>query len=196
MAKKKSEIIAALTSISKARHDMDELWQTIHQFDRDDLGQESHDRSCALVLTAILEQGLESAILSHCISLGETDKTWLFGGPEGEGAFTFASKIRLGLALGIYGQNTRHDLGMFRHIRNTFAHSKRTLSFSDPEIGAACDSLKFLEKAKSTDWLEGRKADHKSNFIEAIRCYYNYLEHNPTNEPIRYQGHEVEWLYD
>jgi hypothetical protein len=77
------------------------------------------DRATALVLGSILEQGLELAILSHCVlgwntTEAEAEQKRLFGGGE-DSPMNFGVKIRIAYALGVYGPKTREDIDTMRH---------------------------------------------------------------------------------
>lgn len=189
-------MITALTKHSKNRLERNELWKTIGEFEGLKLGQESYDRACALVLGAITEQGLETAITSHCIPLKENDVQWLFGGDQaGDTAINFASKIRLGYALGIYGQETKRDLNMIRHIRNTFAHSQKMISFQTKEVSDACDSLLFLKRPTSHPWVIGAFSDPRSCLIVTVRTFFAYFSDVRKGEPIKCSTHEYGHLF-
>jgi hypothetical protein len=99
---------------AKARLDKrsfgNDSWDVILQYGYGEPTPQMADRATALVLGAILEQGLELAILSHCV-LGwntpeaEAEQKKLFGGGE-DSPMTFAVKIRIAYALGVFGQKT------------------------------------------------------------------------------------------
>jgi hypothetical protein len=61
-----------------------------------------------------------------------------YDGPMG----TFASRIAVAYALGIFGPQTRHDLDLIRHLRNQFAHCRNPLSFDMP-AAADCSHLQI-----------------------------------------------------
>jgi hypothetical protein len=101
------------------------------------------DRSAALVAAADLDQTLEDVILIRFVDLNLDEHNELFRGlaaPLG----TFAAKIRIGYALGIYGQLTRADLLKISQVRNVFAHASVRVDFETEEISDACRSLKCI----------------------------------------------------
>jgi len=59
---------------------------------------------------------------------------------------SFANKIIMGQAIGLYGQQTRRNLDIIRAIRNAFAHAKRPISFGDDELIALVSFLVVHEK--------------------------------------------------
>ena len=145
------------------------------------------DRAIALVLGSILEQGLELAILSHCVlgwNTPEADAAQkkLFDASE-DGAMTFGIKIRMAFALGVYGPRTRDDINMMRIIRNFFAHDKGHLTFDDEEVSALCNQLKWID---DYPWGVGEKPDTpRSRYVETIKYLYPFLTVG-VGKPIRY----------
>jgi DNA-binding MltR family transcriptional regulator len=68
---------------------------------------------------------------------------------------SFAAKITIGHAFGIYDAKVDHDLNIVRTIRNAFAHSKKLLDFDDkllvPELlSAHCLDMKLKKNYKRT----------------------------------------------
>jgi hypothetical protein len=45
----------------------------------------------------------------------------------------------MGRALGLYGEDTEHNLNLLRQIRNAFAHSHAPITFQTKEVAAAVD---------------------------------------------------------
>jgi hypothetical protein len=83
--KARKEAIAGARARLDKRSYGNELWQVILQYGYGKPDLQMADRATALVLGSILEQGLELAILSHCV-LGwntpeaEAEQKKLFGG--------------------------------------------------------------------------------------------------------------------
>ncbi len=95
------------------------------------------DRGAAIMAGALVEQALTKVIRSHLTDPGDKiTKTWF----EGQGApfGTFAAKITLGRALGIYSDYTERRLIFIKDVRNAFAHSVRPLDFKHATLAAAC----------------------------------------------------------
>jgi hypothetical protein len=103
------------------------------------------DRAIAIVGAAFVEYALKIAILSRLRPLKKAEVVELF---EGESAplRSFSGRIRLGHAMGIFGQVTRNDLERMRAVRNSFAHASGVLSFDTPEIADLCKGLVLPEK--------------------------------------------------
>jgi hypothetical protein len=133
----RSKIDAALRSILAKRPRSLTALTTIDRFETG-TPVEGDDRGVVLVAVALVEQLLEDAILCRCVRQYEEQplRDKLFGGtPESGGALTtFAAKITMGHALGLYGNHVRQDLDRLRKIRNVFAHAKTKLSFTSPAI--------------------------------------------------------------
>jgi hypothetical protein len=97
---------------------------------------ETNHRGACIILCANVETALDAA-LQAILSLDESS-TLL----DGEDQFsTFARKIELGYALRIYGEQTRDNLTIMRHLRNAFAHAKIPLPFDTPEVANVCQQF-------------------------------------------------------
>jgi hypothetical protein len=86
------------------------------------------DRGAAILAVAILEDQLESVIHKRIVDIDTKIRNNLFG------RRSFAAKIDIGLALGLYDAKTYHMLHLIREIRNPFAHSMAKVAFDDPTI--------------------------------------------------------------
>jgi hypothetical protein len=62
-------------------------------------------------------------------------------GDSWELSLTVSAKILMAYALGVFGRKTEHDLRLIRELRNGFAHVRKALGFSVPEIAAVCSNL-------------------------------------------------------
>lgn len=122
------------------------------------------DRGCVLIMSAIIERILQSAIrkvLRANISENDLSEIFRAEGPLG----SFSSRISVAYALGMLGKNAKHDLHLIRHIRNAFAHSRRSLRFTTPAVHDVC-MLFVLPKG-----FPGGKPDF-SHFPRQIRERY------------------------
>lgn len=102
------------------------------------IARKTDDRTIALMMAAVIEQGLETAILSRLPGIAANNEAYIFF-DDGAPLRDFDSKIRMAFALGLFGDGVRSDLSLIRNVRNTFAHSRELLSFDTPEIAEACD---------------------------------------------------------
>jgi len=71
------------------------------------------------------------------------ERLFEYDGPIGN----FSPKIMIAYALGIFGPSTRHDLDLVRLMRNQFAHCRKPLSLSIPQVSGVCDHLLIPEIA-------------------------------------------------
>jgi len=90
------------------------------------------DRGAALIAGAVLDEVLEMAMTARLIELGRDQHDSLFA--RGRPLDSFAAKIALGYALGLYPNTARVLLEMIRDVRNKFAHRIEPLEFSNPEV--------------------------------------------------------------
>lgn len=109
------------------------------------------DRGCVLIMPAVTERSVESAIGRVLrLDMSNADKQDLFSqdGPLSK----FSSKIALGYSMGLYGQKTRHDLSILRHLRNAFAHSRKPLRFEMEAVRDVCHTLMLIKSSKPTQF--------------------------------------------
>ncbi|HYL32136.1 MAG TPA: hypothetical protein VEU53_03180 [Stellaceae bacterium] len=98
-----------------------------------------NERGAAVVGAALVEKHLTLAIASRFVDLNETDKGELF---DGCGPLaTFAAKIRVGFAMGVFGPTIRNDLKIVDDIRRDFGRADELLAFDCDEIALQCAQL-------------------------------------------------------
>lgn len=188
-AKARREAIANMRSRLDQRSYGNDSWQVVLQYAFSEPSLQMADRATALVLGSILEQGLELAILSHCVlgwntSEAEAEQRKLFSG-GGDGPMNFAVKIRIGYALGVYGPNTRADLDTMRHVRNFFAHDRSHLTFDDKDVSALCDQLKWIKKFPWGGVVGEEPSTSRERYIETVKSFFPYLTVG-VGHPIKY----------
>jgi hypothetical protein len=105
-------------------------------------GRHRNDRGAALLLAANLENSLQIAI-ERRLAIAETHRTILFV-DEASPLRRFSAKIRMGYALGLFGDGLKSNLDLVRMIRNVFAHAASPVHFSTPEVMGACAYLTML----------------------------------------------------
>jgi hypothetical protein len=86
----------------------------------------------AILGAAFPEIELENAIRRRLQR--NDDDTWNSLTDEGGPLGTFSSKILIGYALKLYGEDMRKNLNIIRKIRNVFAHTKRHVDFDNDLI--------------------------------------------------------------
>lgn len=100
---------------------------------------EMPDRGVALVCSALVERGLEDAILARMTRLKSSRRKQIFDSPGPLSGFL--PKIKIGYALAVYGDKGFKELDKIREIRNAFAHSIHNVTFSTPRIKRHCMNL-------------------------------------------------------
>ena len=107
------------------------------------------ERSVVLVIGAVIEDRLQSAIEQLLTHLTEDEKVDFFGenGPAGD----FASRIKISYAMGAIPKWMRDDINIIREIRNAFAHSQLQISFDDKEVADLC--LQFNRRKEADQFI-------------------------------------------
>jgi len=191
----KSPQKARKEAIARARARLDkrsygnDSWQVILQYGYGGPDLQMADRAAALVLGSILEQGLELAILSHCVfgwntPEAEAEQKKLFGGGE-DSPMNFSAKIRIAHALGVYGPNTRDDIDTIRHIRNLFAHDRSHLTFHDEVVSGLCDQIKWIGNFPWGGVVGEKPTTPRAQYIETIKHLFPFLTVG-IGKPIKY----------
>lgn len=176
--------VLALYRITRDRRDPDDLWKDISS----PLSAFATDQTIALVFGAAIEQALEVAISTHFV-LDDDGCARMFNLPNDLPPIpSFAVKISLGYALGIYERHIRDELNLIKAIRNAFAHSAAELSFDDSRIIDACAHLWLPKKWKDSEKLNrGENWTPREQYMTSAKFLFLYLE-NPDRgiKPKRY----------
>jgi DNA-binding MltR family transcriptional regulator len=151
------------------------------------------DRAAALITGTILEQGLEYALTSHFIELDSNERRDLFSEDADAPLSSFAARVRVAYALGVFGPKTRDDLACIRTVRNAFAHAKVHLNFESPEIIAVCNLLHYPVRVK-TGFLPIMKdpGSARDKYIATAQFLTIYFFGTQHDGPIRYK--ESSWV--
>jgi hypothetical protein len=156
------------------------------------------DRAAALVIAAIIEHSLESAIIQY-FAIEQSDAMKLFTDAQDGSMWSFALKIQLGWALGIYDAFGRTELKWIRNIRNAFAHTSAPLSFQSPEIGLLCDRLKIPHLKIYGGFAGPPPKTAKEQFAASARLQFLYLTgnvgENDQTTPLRYMDSSLYRLF-
>jgi DNA-binding MltR family transcriptional regulator len=119
----------------------------------------------AIVGASIIAEDLRTALLSRMRPISKRLERELF---EGYGPLSsFASRIAMAFAFGVVSKDIRDDMDTIRKIRNTFAHSKKILNFTDPEIAACCRKLRTWDV---------KKTNLQAVYMESLQMIDDYLE--------------------
>jgi hypothetical protein len=92
---------------------------------------------------ALVERALEDAIRSRLADPGDGIADSWFDGINAPFK-SFAAKIVLGRALGIYGPGLETRLNHIKNVRNAFAHRSIPLDFTHPTLVDVTDKLSFV----------------------------------------------------
>ena len=130
-----------------------------------------NDRDLVLISSAVVEQGLEHALMAF-FAPADADalevRDVLFDG-DAAVAGDLGAKIKLAKIAKVIGARASADLQLIRVVRNAFAHSRKVLSFETPEVSAVCDLI-----ACPLDWsnvFEGQQEDNpRGKFVQT--CFH------------------------
>ena len=98
------------------------------------------DRGAALIAGSFVDAVLALALQCHLVQMSERRMADLFEGPTAP-LGTFAARIGMGRALGVFGDQTHATLQSIKGIRNVFAHALRPLDFNHELVVAECVKL-------------------------------------------------------
>jgi DNA-binding MltR family transcriptional regulator len=115
------------------------------------LAYDMDDRSAAIIKAADVEMALEGALAHRMVIDNEVDLKEVFVG-ESAPLGSLSAKIKVGYAFGLLRDNTRAELNRIRAIRNVFAHARRPIQFSTPEVATACASLITPDRIERPHW--------------------------------------------
>lgn len=132
----------------------------------------AYDRDITITTTAIVEQGLEHAILYHLNLRDDADDMLCSG--QTPILRDFSDKIRMAYILGIIGPLTMADLGCIRAIRNSFAHSRRELDFEMEEFKDVIDQISAPNRWP-TMMSSNPNQDQRERFIQTCFQLAMYL---------------------
>ena len=131
---------ARQSKTTKEKLSRDEYYNEIHTIITE--LQSQTDRGAAIVGVALLDEKLRQALeASFDPSLAPAERAELFEGPTAP-LSTYAARVRLGRALGLYRQDFAHELALFGRIRNRFAHKLDVREFASPSIATLCSQLR------------------------------------------------------
>jgi DNA-binding MltR family transcriptional regulator len=115
------------------------------------------DRGAAIIYASLLEKVLETLIIKRLRPLSSNQKNALFG--RMAPLSTFAAKIELGFAIGLYSRNAYENLNMVREVRNKFAHKFEPLTFEHKKI------IELIHKPDRMHTISKASATPKAEFI-------------------------------
>ncbi|HEY2010597.1 MAG TPA: MltR family transcriptional regulator [Rhizomicrobium sp.] len=114
------------------------------------LVHEGPDIVRAIVAAAIIEHELERLIFDR-LRRNDEGTIRMLARPEGP-LTSLSAKALLAYALGIIDDVYLYNIGIVRHIRNAFAHAKRPITFTTPEIVAAIAKVRLPTNKRAKDY--------------------------------------------
>ena len=106
-------------------------------------------RGSVILAGTLVEDSLRALLISRMAPGVEKDGPKDLFGPM-KPLSSFSAKIRMGFALGLYGERTFHDLELLRELRNLFAHGKVAIDFNTPGVTWAINQF-HCHKRGETD---------------------------------------------
>lgn len=110
-------------------------------------------RGAAILGAVLVEESLRLLLVANMRCTNRATADSLFGPMKP--LSSFSAKIDLGFALGHYGDRTKCDLHRVREIRNAFAHARRLIDFSTPEVAQVCDQLNVKSNFPTSNSRDG-----------------------------------------
>jgi hypothetical protein len=107
-----------------------------------EINAEKNDRGAAILLACNVEICLRYAIDRNLTVAGDTHRSLFHTGAP---LRSFEAKIRVGYSMGLFGDQTKHNLYCIKAIRNAFAHAIIPIRFDTPKVKAVCDTMEMPE---------------------------------------------------
>jgi hypothetical protein len=85
------------------------------------------DRAAAIVLGSLVEKAIGKLLIKN----------------RREEDVNFSSKIDISYSLNLFGEATKRELTIIRHLRNQFAHSRIPIEFTTSVVKRCCDQLTY-----------------------------------------------------
>ena len=121
----------------------DGAWVFLNEDERSILDTLDHDsdRAVAIIVGSMIEDRLKRAILSRLYRHKTIeDRMFQPSGPLGP----FSTKIDMALLLGIVSPEAHRDLGIFKDVRNAFAHNLKVRDLRSQSIKDKTSNLKLV----------------------------------------------------
>jgi hypothetical protein len=126
------------------------MWITKDQDERDFFGEIGAlpDRLIGLLAPVVIDRRLTAAMKARLRDYNLPGGSSVFADlfePPGE-LGDLGTRIRLGLAMGLYGAATYADIRLIVKIRNAFAHRLETRDFNSQQVKGWTSTLKIVER--------------------------------------------------
>jgi hypothetical protein len=96
------------------------------------------DRAAAIVMASSVENAIEKLLRDNIRREGVSELFSPFGVLG-----SFSAKIDIAYAINLFGEKTKMELHIIRHLRNQFAHSRMPIQFNTPVVKKCCDQLNY-----------------------------------------------------
>lgn len=139
------------------------------------------DRDIVLSMTALVEQGLEEAILAKLPLRDDCDAVLISG--QSPLLRDMRSKAEMAYLLGVIGPETKSDLKCIREIRNAFAHMRGYLDLDHVDIQNVLHHISA--HVRLGDFATGREgSDLRERFISTCVNLVMYLFGDTGDEDV------------
>jgi hypothetical protein len=126
------------------------------------------DRNAAITGAAFMEHALRKAISTHLITDPiDPQHDYLFESDDAPFK-NFSARIKLARALGIINKTDYDQIEIIRNIRNVFAHTINTVTFSTPQIAAYFDDFAIDLGSDPTKYWSALIAPYSSRLAGAV----------------------------
>ena len=144
---------------------------------REHVANES-DRTAIILIGAMVERFVLEALINLMGNANADEQSRIFNyeGPCG----SFANRIRLAHALGLFDRPTKRSVEIVKEMRNAAAHCVAPLSFETPAIRAAVAQLVPTEHREVTEKLD---AEHLKRLFDRICARLNMMIIKPDETP-------------
>lgn len=126
--------------------------------------------ACVLVLAAQIETAVMTMLHAFMIESKETNELF-----EMKGTLESNSRcVKMAYCLGLIPKAVMDNLVLIARIRNTFAHSRKKITFNEKEVAELCDQLKF-SPTDTNNALDKKLVPNSDKFAHICRCVIGYL---------------------
>ncbi|SDB55747.1 hypothetical protein [Belnapia rosea] len=162
------------------REEIDEMWVEL---------KASSDRAACVVAAAYLEVEIEKFLTGRMVQMGPNDRELIFGS-QGGFLSSAMSKVRLAYAMGYIGNHTKAACTTIFDIRNIFAHSVRSVSFSTNAIKDKCDKLDYPEVCVGLKIIPSAEIENtRGRYLFTVMLMIMLISKDRTNNVVsRAQG--------
>jgi hypothetical protein len=160
--------LASLQDVTRQLPDAEELERYVDQI------KSMGDREAVLALAALLDTCLETCGSWCFVALSKDAFEEIFR-DRGAPLSSFSARIILAEALGVVPSRIRVQLDSIRRIRNVFAHTVRSLDFTNPSLAAEAMKLDVKKMIRDGVTYLPDREDARGRFEEAALFIVRHL---------------------